>query len=347
MALLPSSGFVRINNEMFNYSARDLINRRLTGITREVWATTAGAHTAGDDVFWMQHEIVLTYGSATASDPPDGSGDQPQFVLASSDNTEWLYQDFGQAGSERPACWRRSGNITLNGKGGLYTATERALADTYSVIGAWISTFHGSAYGWSLYNPCGIVNAAWADGKKRAEVVTDFLVHLMYWVRGAAWWSWQVTLADPALADTWEAWSEAAAVADWDPADQLAMAAYFYPQDVEAGTITVSLNSDETPVTSIGSEEGNYTLAATITNETTGEALTALFEMLLDETLEIDTDQRQVTYERDESNQFQAVTLSSARRAWLRLLPGNNTLRFDDTGTAAVTVTTVFLRRYY
>jgi hypothetical protein len=347
MAKLPSSGSLRIGSEVFNYSTRDLANKRLTGITRAAWGTSAGAHTAGDDVFWMQREIVLTYGSATASDPPDSTGDQPQFVLASSDNTEWLYQDFGQTGGTRPGCWSRWGNITLNGKGGVYTATERAQGTPYAVIGAWLSEFHGNAYGWSLYNACGIVNAAWADGKKRAQVVTDFIVHLMYWIRGESWWDWQATLADPALANTWEAWSEAAAVADWDPADYLALAAYFHPQDVEAGTVTVYLNSDETPATSIGSEEGNYTLAATITNETTEDAITVLFEMLVNETLEIDTEQRLVTYERDESNQFQAVSLSSGRRHWLRLLPGNNTLRFDDTGTAAVTLITTFPRRFY
>ena len=154
-------------------------------------------------------------------------------------------------------------------------------------------------------------------------------------------------MTDPSLANTWEAWSEAAAGTDWDPADVLALAVYFHAQDAEVSQVVVSLNTDETPATSIGSESGNYTLLATVLNQTTGESLLVSFAMALNETLKIDTDARMVTYNLDASNQFQAVSLDSARRHWLRLLPGNNTLRFDDTGTAAVTVGTGFVGRYY
>ena len=97
----------------------------------------------------------------------------------------------------------------------------------------------------------------------------------------------------------------------------------------------------------IGSEIGNYTLAATITNQATDEAIEVVFETALNDTLEIDTDERTVTYLADESSQFQAVSMDSVRRHWLRLLPGYNTLRFDDAGLAAVTVFITFQRRYY
>lgn len=348
MALLPSAGFVRVNNEVFSYQARDLVNLRLTGIAREVWGTAAGAHSAGDDVYWMQHEVIVVYGDAAATAPDAAPALEPVFTLADSSNTSWKFEIFGDGDyPTRPASWTRWGTIGLSGNGGTYTATERTLASPYTVAGAWLGTGSGNAFGWGLSNPCGIVNAAWADGKKRAVVVTDFLVHLMYWVRGASWWTWQATLADPALANTWEAWSEAAAVADWDAADTLAFAAYFFRQDVEAGTVTVSLDATETPTTSIGSEIGNYTLSCTITNETTDEAITVSFDMPLNEELVVDTDERTVTYEPDGSSQFQAVSLDSARRKWLRLVPGSNTLRFDDTGTAAVTLTTEFEERYY
>lgn len=347
MDKLPSAGFVRVGSEVFSYSGKDRSNARLTGIERAVWGTSAGAHSAGDDVYWMQHEVTIVYGDATAT-APDTTGTEPVFELDQSDNGEWRFEEFGESAYlNRPASWGRWGALTIGGTGGVYSGTERTVLSAYTVIGAWVEEKHGGSYGWCLRNPCGIVNAAWADGKKRAVVVTDFLVHLAYWVREASWWTWQATLADPASADTWEAWSEAAAGSDWDPAEMLAIALYWYPSDVEAGTVTVYLNASETPVTSIGSELGNYTLACTITNETTDEAVTVAFEMALNEMLKVDTDERTVVYGLDGSNQFQAVGLDSARRHWLRLVPGNNTLRFDDTGTAAVTVVTTLRRRYY
>lgn len=350
---LPTRGFVRVNNEVFSYSAKDTANLRLTGVEREVWNTAAGAHSAGDDVFWMQHEIVMVYGKATATAPPSGLLNyyEPMFEMDLSDNDTWVYKVFGQTGYARGGAWSRWGNLTVVGEGGVYPQTHRAMGvfsySEYTVLGAWLESNSSNAYGWYLTNPCGIVNAAWADGKKRAVIVTDFLVHLMYWVRGDSWWTWQATLADPALANTWEAWSEAAAVADWDPADTLALANYFFASDVEVGTVTVSLNTDETPLTAIGGELGNYSLALTLDNETTGEGIVVTMAMAVNETLEIDTDARLVTYLLDNSNQFQAVALDSARLQWLRLAPGNNTLRFTDTGTTAVTLVTTFPARYY
>jgi len=348
MARLPSAGFVRVGSEVFSYSAVDLLNKWLTGIERAIWGTSAGAHSAGDDVFWMQHEVVIVYGDATAT-APDTTGTEPIFELDLSTNTSWRFEEFGQtAYPGRPATWRRWGNLSLSGQGGTYSATQRTMASPYTVAGAWLdAAMQGNAYGWYLHNPCGIVNAAWSDGQKRAEIKENFLVRLIYWIRDDNWQTWQATLTDPAADNVWEAWSEAAAGADWDAADTLAMAAYFYPQDAEAGTVVVSIFADEAPDVSIGGEEGNYTLSATITNETTEEAITVTFEMATDETLEIATDERTVTYQADESNQFQAVSLDSARQHWLRLQPGNNTLRFDDTNTGNVTFVTKFERRYY
>ena len=120
-----------------------------------------------------------------------------------------------------------------------------------------------------------------------------------------------------------------------------------YNGDFEAGTVTVSLNSNETPIVAVNSEQGNYALGCTLTNETTGEAITVEFVMDLDSELEIDSVARTVTWLEDDSGQFQVLALSSVRRHWLRLLPGNNTLRFDDVGTGEVTVTLDWEARYY
>lgn len=347
----PASGLVFIDDEVFSYTGRDLSAGTLTGITRAAKGSSMAAHTTSDTVYWLQHELILAYGNASLGSPDTDDDYEPAFNLAAADssNTQWKYAIFGDGNNKRSGRWTNSGNITLAGTAGAYTATQRTLAaGDYTVIGGWISTLVGASRGWYLSNPCGITNMDWADGQKRAAVITDFLVHLMYWIRGDSWWTWQATLGDPSVADTWEAWSEAAGGA-WSAADKVGIAAYYFPSDIEAGTVTVTLNSAETPVVDMSAcaEQGNYPLVATITNSTTGEAITVTFDMELNETLILNTDLETVVYDADGSPQFQAVAVGTVRRHWLKLQPGNNTLQYDDTGTVAVTVDTKFEARYY
>ncbi|MBN1250099.1 MAG: phage tail family protein [Anaerolineae bacterium] len=352
LALMPESGIVLIDDEAFTYTARNLTDKQLTGITRAAKGTSMGAHTVGDDVWWIQHDVYILYGNAAATAPTVDNYSIPAFELDDSDNEEWHYEEFGDVMYMQAASWEHIGWATGPYYGGCYTATQRTWATPWTAIGAFRDTTTGHfAQGWQLYNPCGIVNAAWADGQARAENKDEFVFRLRYWVRGDSWWSEQLQwlgVDDPLAADnTWEGWSESAAVADWDPADYIALVLYAYNGDFEAGTVTVSLNTDEVPLVSVNAEEGNYELACTLTNQTTGEALTLAFVMDVDSEIEIDTENRTVTWLEDDSRQFQALSLSTARRQWLRLLPGNNTLRFDDTGTGNVTVTTEFRARYY
>ncbi len=345
---LPESGILLIDSEAFVYTARNLTDASVTGISRAAKGTAAAAHTIGDDAHWIQHDIYVVYGNATVTAPFTANESQPVFELDDSDNETWVYEVFGQYQAARPGQWLPSGPLVTTGNGGCYTATERTMIDVYTVAGLWLATHHYNAYSWQLVNPCGIVNAAWADGKKRYTGASIFWVNLAYWLRGTSWWTWQKHMLDtPSTINTWEAWSEAAAVSDWSPADRLAIISYYNPQDVEVGTVTVSLNATEVPLVTVNAEDGNYQLAATITNEETGEALAVAMMMDLDSELEIDTDARQVTYLADGSGQFQAVSLSAARRHWLRLLPGENVLRFDDVGTGEVTVTVEWEERSY
>jgi len=351
VSAFPTSGALRIQSEVFLYTGLDLYNNAFTGITREAWGTTAAAHAAAQSVYWMQHEVVIVYGNAAAAAPPSRPITEPVFTLANSTNASWKFDIFGaDTFPLRPAAWIRYGDLKLSGEGGAYAATERTLASPYTVAGMWSAVAHsGADYDWKFYNPCGIVNADWADGKKRAVDKTMFSSTLYRWIRERSFWTAIASIAAPANDNTWENWSEAAGAAFDPPCDQIAISIFGYSffQDSEVGTVTVTLFADEIPLTSLGAEAGNYSLRAIITNETTDEAITVTFEMAEDEDLEIDTYQHTVTYLLDNSNQFQAVALSSARRAWLRLLPGNNTLRFDDVGTDTVTVTVTFERRYY
>jgi hypothetical protein len=116
----------------------------------------------------------------------------------------------------------------------------------------------------------------------------------------------------------------------------------------EVDNCVVTLNSSYTPVVAIGAEQTNYDLAVTLTNSTTGEAITLTLTMQLNQTLEIDSDAKTITLLADNSRQMQALTLTGGpRRDWLRLAAGNNTLTWSDTGTVSVEVEVLFDRRYF
>ena len=366
VSLLPESGIIYIGTEAFVYTARSLIDAAVTGITRAAKGTTAGAHLVDDDCFWMQHDIYLIYGNAASTDPNTGwtyNQYKPAFDITDetlSNNGQWHYLVFGDRYYNRAAAWKTSqATFMITGPGGTYGITERGIdfANPFSVIGAWRGSTAGAySYSWRLGNPCGIVNAAWAAGKARAVVKEEFIFKLRYWVRNAGGESDQLLWygsASPLVADnTWENWTEAAAIADWEPASSIALCNYrtFLTDDLsdfEAGTVTVSLQAAEVPVVTVGTEQGNYELSATLTNQATGESITLEFVMDLNSELEIDTYNKTITWLEDDSRQYQTISFSSLRTQWLKLEPGNNTLKFVDTGTGNVTLTTTWRNRYY
>ena len=365
VSLLPETGIIYIGTEALVYTARSLIDGAVTGITRGAKGTSLGAHNPADICYWIQHDVYILYGNAAATDPAVGNYDRysPAFDIPDetlSNNTQWHYLVFGERFFPRAAAWTTpQSTFAITGNGGTYGVTERGIDFTnpFSVIGAWRGGAGGGptgafSYFWQLYNPCGIVDVAWADGKMRAADKDAFHFSLRYWVRGAGWWSNQYLrqgASNPLAADdTWYAWSQAAGV-DWDPADVIALINYgsSFLSDFEAGTVTVFLQAAEVPVVAVGSEQGNYELSATLTNQATGEAITLNFVMDLNSELEVDTYNKVITWLEDDSRQYQAISFSSERRHWLRLEPGNNTLEFVDVGTGNVTLTTVQTPRYY
>jgi hypothetical protein len=101
--------------------------------------------------------------------------------------------------------------------------------------------------------------------------------------------------------------------------------------------LTVVIDSTEIPQMVALSAEGCYYINATITNNTTGEYIIIKGSMLLDETLLVDCDTKDLYLEDD--NTYPATrSCSSIRKDWLNILPGTNELQFDDTGTGSVTV---------
>lgn len=101
------------------------------------------------------------------------------------------------------------------------------------------------------------------------------------------------------------------------------------------------------PEAAMGPAEEMYDLALTLENVTTGQSITLTLPMLVDEQLEVDTEEHTVTLLDDGSSQYQALSRNARRLEMLPLRPGVNTLKVTETGLAGVTVHIAFEERTY
>lgn len=165
----PEAGALYIGSEAFVYTARDLEAMKFTGVTRVARGTSAAVHAIGAAVTWLQHDVVIAYGNATASAPTVDDDYKPCFKLDTSTNTSWVYENvFGDTDGKRAGRWKNVGNISTSPtlSGGCYVG-QQMLSEptTYQYLGAWIGITHLNIWGWLLSHPCGITNAVWGGRK--------------------------------------------------------------------------------------------------------------------------------------------------------------------------------------
>lgn len=355
----PSAGIVLIGSEAFVFTSKDISRSLLSGITRACKGTSMATHAIGAAVYWIQKDVWILYGNSTVSAPTIDDDYKPCFELDHSTNGSWVYETFGQQDivrgytvEYRSGRWQRWGNITLSGAsgGGCYTATQRSrvvIESPFLVAGVWVYAESMNAFGWYLYNPCGITNAVWANGLKRRSTTSavDYICHAANWGRGDSSFDWTYTIPSPTNPNAWESWSYSGAA--FQVSDIIALLLYWKPSDVEVGDVTVTLNAAEIPTVTVNAEQATYTFAVRLTNSTTGEYIDIAFECDLNQTLQIDTYNHAITYLKDNSSRFSAMPSPPPRVQWLRLQPGANTILYTDTGTNAVTLTTTWAKRYY
>lgn len=341
----PSSGILLIGSEAFVYTSKNDSLKRFLGVSRAAKGTTAAAHSAGDTVWWIQHDVWLLYGNSSASAPSVNDNYKPAFRLDTSTNTSWDYDDFGEDDGLRAAQWDRgAGSGTYHYYGGDHDAS----ADPWQELG--ISVNRNAYASIKLNNPVGITYVSFANGEKYKETSSTTGVLRIQGYEGTGWTSTLYTIPLPTTAATWETWSWSGSTSSPNPiAIRLyATCDYGGPLKVECSDVTVTLDSSNTPTVTVNSEQGNYTLNCTISNDTTGESISITFAMDPDETLRINTDTKEVTYLADDSQQYQALTVEGdTRRDWLRLVPGENELSFSDPGTTEVWIDILWDRRYY
>jgi hypothetical protein len=364
IANLPSSGLLLWESELVPFSAKSDGGLTVTLAGRGAKGTTAASHADATTMKWIEHEVWLIYGDASLTNYTVSDTNKPIFNLTST-NTSWDYDDFLQLDSNsaavsRTGMWGYSVYIEAGllaiyysvGTGGTAAATlsqRLALASqTFSVMGLTAQSASATKgyVLWTFYHQAGVTHVT-ADGNKIANVVAfwnntaNYVVAPEKSADGGSWSSmW--TEAAPASNNVWASFSQGStSLSGTYQYLRWRLQIYDAVQGIaalEINNVTLTLDSSATPSVSLGSEVTSYLIDAKITNNTTGEFVRVKYALPLNDTLEIDTLTKKVTYSDEGISAREAVTFSTIRDNWLRLGTGNNTLQYDETGAAAVTI---------
>jgi hypothetical protein len=350
---LPAAGILYIDSEAFVYTGRDTVDKKVIGVTRAAKGTSMAAHSASTTVFWIQHDVWIYYGDSSLSAPTTDDDYQACFDLGNSTNSYWYFTDFGEDDGLRAANWQTEEWIggELSGVS-FYHGNQGSEADPWGEMG--IHTQEAISYGIGyLYNPCGITtfDVPTSLGEKRIEFgAADGGFKIVSKTETGSWRT-EYNIPDP----TGTSWT------NWDRTETLmsnsvyagilnectAISPPLYDGHLEISRVNITLVSSYTPVATINSEQTVYPLSVALSNETTGDVIALTMFMDLDETLEVDTNDRTVTLLDDGSVQLSALTITGGvRRDWLKLQPGENVLKWTDTGTEEVEIDFWFDRRY-
>lgn len=367
---MPYAGILQINNEIFTYTGKNNTDQLFSGVKRAQKGTSAAAHTAGDTIYWVQHDIWMLYDNSAASAPVIVDEDkEPVFEMDASDNSRRYFDYFGQAGSgptggpDPTDRWIEV--ITevrgLDGMIGEPIASTPPWEQIVAVYYGGSGDRHHKGH-WLYKNPCGISTVEAAG----TTTVTMPSFSIGTWRTVLDLWAVDDTSGYLAEIPTDTEPSGNGSNIPWDTAaeampdgtmgvlfgvDKSYNSGSLSPFDIvyRLQTIDIDLNTDYTPAVAVGGEQVNYDLEATLVNNTTGISISvAMHAMDLDEELEINTDGKTVIYLKDGSGQIGQLTLDSGvRRDWLKLAPGENELEYTEEGAQGVTLTTQYNMRWY
>lgn len=340
----PESGILRVNSEIMTYTGRDLYRRVFTGVTGAAHGSTAGSHTVGDVVEWIQHEIWIAYSPSMTARPTNDSL-KPIINLGSSTNAAWVWNEFGSATEpNRAAQW----TPLAGGIGRTFTGNEDGAAtDPYQVAGmslAQAGAGLASNYSrWYIYLPCGIA-AYDIDGSDYAGSLTDIFLS----PDGA---NWTLDNLSPGSGSGW---------VDWNESNSGISAAMRYLAVAPRASIGDGLSQMETveitmqgglyPAPVFYPEQNNYQLLMRIDNLTTGEWIeVALLPGLKQgaDGVVIDTGAKTAIFDTTGVNVYHAIRRNTLRPDILKLRPGVNQMRVTENPPAGNVVSLSWTERWY
>lgn len=342
-----------IDSEAFTYTGVTVPILRIDGVTQAQKGTSVASHSAAATIRHIPYDAWLVYGSSDASAQTVDDSKKP-LISPDSTNTSWIYYNFYDSTSPRSGAWQPS--IVKRAAGGTsswYSATQKTYANPSSVMGMAISVYYTSGVlrgdtaeiAWNMSHPAGITAVTMTTGSKyRYSTSWPATAGLWYVSPSTRLWTQFVNEATPSSAQSWTALASTDYAAFGATYNDIKLMLSGTIQAVansyaalEYDTITLTLDSANTPNATPNAEAGSYRTNAKITNSTTGEWITIDFNGATNKTLTVDCDAKTITYQ-DGTNARAALGFSSVRREWLDLNVGSNTLQWDETGVAGVTV---------
>lgn len=353
LKVLPRSGRLQIDNEVFSYTGKSPKTYTITGVTRAINNTTAATHVDGSTIRWLEHEIYLLYGNQTIDTPTIPDTLKPVFDLTST-NTSWVYTVFTDLVGARPGSFvgrlldsvARPNAILSE----IYTGDHDTDADPATEMGMAIKAWlHGNGYKsengeleWRLAHPFGITTVTSTGEKFRntsswpAKAELDYSDNAKKWV--VVWNETTGTL------NTWDAWTHNSASLS---GTRRYIRFYFKgKQDASSGAysafevngVTLTLDSAAVPTGALDAEVSNYEFNFKITHVGSGHFLTLRRHVDIGQYFELDCDLAQTTYGKDGIH-GPRPGLDENRPHYLELLPGvANVLQFDDANTSSVDI---------
>ena len=360
LAKLPSTGILLIDSELFTYSAVNTAKRQVTVKERASKGTYAASHTTGATCRWIEHDLWLYYGNSTVTARTTDDTKKPIIDLdVNSSNTAWKYSAFKDGAGLRSGIWTSAvlAGATSN-QGVVYNGNQGTLiADPSTEAGGQINAYKKSntwkagnaTVAWQLAHPAGITHIT-GNAEKYRKTTSWPTVAVQYSNDGVNWTA-AVTLATPASALTWTA----------EAIGSTALGAtYNYVRFVITGSVaatasnsasaelndfTVTLDSAKVPQIASGPAEiANYYHECTITNNTTGDAISIVFVSQVNKTIYVDCDAQTILAD-DGTPILAALSWNGKRQEWMTLAAGANTLQYNETGVQAVTFTTKWYAR--
>jgi hypothetical protein len=349
-------------SEIFIATDIDTANLKALGVTRAALGSSMASHAPLDNGYWVQHRIEISTGNPALTAPTQDESAAPLQDLDNTTNASPKFLIFYDKSGLRSGIW--SPAVKKGIASYVYLGPHNTDADPATELGLTGAAYelNGGTRGDSyeivaeFYDMAGITTVSMNGDKMRTSTDWSTKSALQKSTDGINWvqvWS----EATPSAANAWEAWSHAAASLT-TPNSHIRL----YHQgsikgikgnlhSFELQTVTLVLNSTTIPQLVFASTEisNQYELACTITNNDTGDFIKIAGLIDLNETLEVDTETKTVTYLKDDSNCFPMLDVD-IRGEWLPLDPAVvadniNTIQFDDTGTAGLTLTTKWYDR--
>lgn len=331
-------GRVLIGSEIFVFTG--VAGMFLTGVTRAERQTSAGAHTAGDPIYFIGHDVWLYYGNPNIAPYVIDDTYKPIIDLTTSTNTAFVYStEYFTLDGLRPLQWKKGTYLpALNSRH--YTATENTLTDPASVIGVWC--VGSSLLWWMLYNPCGFVTLDTITGEKYSANGV-FAAYLHQSEKGNVF-DIVFSEAAPGAGAGWVALDAHTAIS-LTPGPNSASAYYLMwwlygytgpaginENGMEIGAATFTLDSNKTPMISLAAEDSNFNLHSNLYNAATDLTIEIDISLPFLQYVIVDTKEKTVTLY-DGSNQINAILDFPIRAEWFPLLPSEaNAITITDLG---------------